>query len=331
MPAIRRTLILLAAVALSAGIARAAPGPETRPAATAGSSTPQRGIAVVASSIGREISAEEVVAVARACHLNVVAIDFAWITYHWPRTDLKKVQGLCRELRKAHVEVVAIYRPRVLLPEEAAIHYAQDGEGRVAEDHLELCFAAEDSVLWAAGWGERILSSLESVDRICLYNLRAACFCPRCRDYQGRTHIAKFFERCRGRWSRLCPSIQIGHVGIGDEYADKLDFCWPFLPVNRFDDGAGWTSGDLAAIKRYQADHPKKRITPFLKTFWEDQTNNDSADVSRAMQECEKDQLGYILWYYEWLFHAPEAHYDRKAIIGAMGGDWAKLSKYLAK
>ncbi|MHC4181660.1 MAG: hypothetical protein ACYSWU_29570, partial [Planctomycetota bacterium] len=217
------TVLCFGAISCGEGIAA--------PVASGGG--PCRGVALLSSNVGVTLSVGEILDFAESCDLNLVVVDFAWITYHWPRTDKKAVESLCAELRKRGVDVAVMYRPRVLRPSEADVHYAEDQDGAIADDHNELCFAHEDSQAWGAQWGTKLLEALPSVSKVILYNLRPRCGCARCREAGGKTHVAAFLKRCRRDWSRLRPGLQIGHVGIGGEYSAEVDLLYPFLSVIR--------------------------------------------------------------------------------------------------
>src|SRR4051794_6764419 len=86
-----------------------AAAPPVRPApseATCGGPTGAacRGIAVLSSSLGGEVTAEEILAFTDSCRINLVVIDFAWVTYHWPRTDLVALEKLGAALRRRGVD-----------------------------------------------------------------------------------------------------------------------------------------------------------------------------------------------------------------------------------
>jgi murein DD-endopeptidase MepM/ murein hydrolase activator NlpD len=288
-----------------------------------------RGMAFLSSDLGSDVSPDEICEFVRTTRINLVVIDFAWITYHWPRTTVAAVD-VVQKLSEAGVDVAVMYRPRALDRADAAIHYAVNEDGTLPGDHNDLCFAHEDSVTWGAEWGVRLLKAFPTVNKVILYNLRAPCCCEKCRDGQGPRHAARFLQRCRSEWKKVRPDVQIGHVGIGTEYADEVDFLCPFLSVNREDDSPLDVPGalrELAVLKRGAENKP---VIPLLKTCWELSTNNTTEDVSRVIQGCEQTKAGYILWYYGWLFHSREKRYDPKTLLTAMGGDWQRMSRYFS-
>lgn len=291
--------------------------------------TPSRGVAFLSSNIGEDVSPDEIYAFVRTCCINLVVIDFAWITYHWPRTSLE-VGDVIEKLEKAGVEIAVMYRPRALNRSDADVHYAVNEDGTIPADHNDLCFAHDDSAAWGAQWGSRILKTFPSVDRVILYNLRAPCRCEKCRNGQGRRHAARFLQRCRAEWKEIRSGIQIGHVGIGTEYADQVDFLCPFLSVNREGDSpldAPGVVGEIAALRRESGGKP---IVPLVKTCWALSTNNTTEDVAHVIRRCEQAKTNYILWYYSWLFHSTQKRYDPKTLLMALGGDWERMSGYFS-
>jgi len=192
-----------------------------------------RGTAFLASNIGTDVTTDEILEFVHSCQINLVVIDFAWITHHWKQSQFNAINKVIRKLDENGVEVAIMYRPRVLRPTEARIQYAKKANGEIAEHHNQLCFAYKNSVKWAAKWGFDILKEFKQVDKIILYNLNNPCFCPKCKNGQHQKNVADFLNYCRSKWKRIRPEIQIGHVGIDTEFNEQVDFLCPFLSINR--------------------------------------------------------------------------------------------------
>mgnify|MGYP000947334938 CR=1 FL=1 len=291
---------------------------------------PCRGMVFLSSTIDGDIPIQEVLDFVESGRINTVVIDFAWITYHWPRTDMQAVEHLAAELKKRHVDVAVMYRPRVLRPNDADIHYAVGEDGAVAPSHNELCFSHEDSQAWGVEWGQKLLTALPSVDRVILYNLRIPCRCPQCSEGGGKAAIAKWLERCRREWGSLRSGLEIGHVGVGMEYAAQVDSLYPFLPLIRDGDSPVDIDGHLDVLAGLKPGADGKPVVPLLKVCWAAATNNTTDDVVQAVRRCDERGSGSILWYYDWIFHDRDGRYDLKAILTALGGDWSKVAGYLA-
>ncbi|MHC4153938.1 MAG: DNRLRE domain-containing protein [Planctomycetota bacterium] len=282
-----------------------------------------RGMAFLSSNINNSIPSHEIRNFVSDCNLDFVVIDLAWITYHWPQTDLAAVEQLAAGLADNGVEVAAMYRPRALSPSDADIHYAQNCDGTIDPSHNHLCFAYEDSAAWGAQWGTQILNALPSINKVIIYNLLAPCCCELCQGGQGAFYAEQFMERCRLEWGAVRPGVQIGHVGIGAEYANQVDFFCPFLMINRWGDinpvDVNTLLDDLITPDSQPGNKP---VIPLAKICWEDATDNTTEDIVNTVESCENRQTGFILWYYDWIFHNETGRYDAQAITEALGGQW---------
>ena len=320
-----RALVFLVLLAASAV---AVPAQDKPPSLESGKA--HRGIAVLSSSLGHDISAEEIAAFAHSCKIDLVVVDFAWITHHWTRTDLATVEELAQRLRKQGVVVAAMYRPRLLRPDDAQVHLALDEKGVAPADHAELCFAWADSVDWGAQWGEKILAACPSIDHVLLYNVRAPCRCEKCKDGAGAKFAEDFVAACRTRWAKARPAVRVGPGGVGLEYAAGVDFVCPFLPVNREEAGTRVDAAALAdasaALREKAAGKP---FVPLAKVCWEQATNNTTEDVAAVVKTCDERKLGFVLWTYDWLFHPENGRYDPDALVRALGGSPEDLAKFL--
>lgn len=277
-----------------------------------------RGIAVLSSSIGDTVSPEEIVTVAKACRFNLVIIDFAWITHHWPRTSDAAVQ-LVELLRKEGIETSLMYRPRTLRPEEADIHYLADKQGEIPKSHNDLDFRHEDSVQWGVEWGHKLLRKFPSVSQIIIYNLRGPS-----------TAGEAFLKECRSSWQEVRPNIRIGHVGLGNAYTKAVDQLLPFFTVQRDDHGRVKIARQVREISGLKKDHKRINVAPLLKVDWATQTNNSTSDVAETLDACSAFETGFALWHYEHLFKNPN-QYDARVFVEVLGGDWSTVSAQLGE
>ncbi|MBN1256356.1 MAG: hypothetical protein JXA52_01480, partial [Planctomycetes bacterium] len=289
---------------------------------------PYKGVAFLASKIGADIKTNEILAFVRTRKMNLVIIDFAWITYHWERSRFKSINDLIRNLKKEGVEIAFMYRPRVLKPSEADVHFAKNPDGKIATHHNNLCFAYEDSLEWAAKWGVKILKEFPSVNKIILYNLNQPCFCEHCQD---RQHMAKLLSHCRNEWQKIQPRIQIGHVGLASEYAEEVDFLCPFLSVNREGNSAVDIAALVAQIKTLKASIANKAVIPLAKICWESSTNNTTEDIINTIKICSAENTGYILWYYSWIFHSTDNKYNTNCLVASLVDASKRLPEYSQK
>ena len=77
-----------------------------------------------------------------------------------------------------------------------------------------------------------------------------------------------------------------------------------------------------------KARYAYKLFVPLLKTYWASQTQNSTAEIAGAIRTCLDRRMGFLLWYYDWLFRSTDARYDREAIVSALGGDWKRISRH---
>jgi hypothetical protein len=280
-----------------------------------------RGITFLSSNIGNGISLDEIRNFVSDCSIDFVVIDFAWVTYHWPQTNLAAVEQLASELVSQGVAVAAMYRPRALSPSDAPIHYAQNCDGTTDPSHNHLCFAYEDSVAWGAQWGTDILNALPSLNKVIIYNLLAPCCRQECQGGQGAVHAEQFMERCRSEWDAVRPGVQVGHVGLDAEYANQVDFFCPFLSINRWGDTNPVDVGSLLDDLITPDSQPgNKAVIPLAKICWEGATDNTTEDIINTVETCENRQTGFLLWYYDWILHPTGGMYAPDSIIEALGG-----------
>jgi murein DD-endopeptidase MepM/ murein hydrolase activator NlpD len=304
-------------------------GAAERAAASQQSASARRGMVFLAGEVGGSTSPAEIVDFVASCRIDFVVFDFAWITGTWGRAKWDALRETCAELKKKDVQVAFMYRPRALSRDDARVHFARDRDGKVGDSHLHLCFAHADSQAWAAQWGSRILKEIPALDTLIIYNLLSVCQCPDCRDGKGAAFAEKFLNRCRTDWSRVRPGVQVGHVGVGDEYVDVVDFFCPFVGVNH-ERGQEQTPLEFpqGRLEQFRTAHPKQWMAPLLKVCWVEATHNSTRDIVQTVQDCERNKTGFLLWYYEWILHSKDRPYDPQAIVEALGGDWGRLGKH---
>lgn len=319
----RRSVVVFAVLAaLTASGSRGSDAPQSLKAGEA-----HRGAAFLSSSVGSDVSEGEILGFVEACKIDLIVIDFMWITHHFERSNFEKIESLSRRLTERGVVVAAMYRPRALQPKDADIHFAVRADGTVAKTHLDLCYAHEDSRSWGLTWGVDILSRCPSIRHLVLYNVRSPCHCERCRGGKTSEHVEQFLGECRQAWTKVRPDVRIGHVGLGDEHADQVDFLCPFLPVRRAStDKHVELDARVESLVRLRSEVGDKPVVPLAKICWASATKNDTADVIAAVKRCERAKLGFLLWYYDWIFHSTSDRYDRAALARALGGSPAFLA-----
>jgi hypothetical protein len=84
-------------------------------------------------------------------------------------------------------------------------------------------------------------------------------------------------------------------VGGAPSIADNVDIWFPFVPVN------GDHSASIAELERIRASGKqipgKLAIIPFVKTDRAEATKASSLDVTRIIDACEREKMGFQLWH----------------------------------
>jgi hypothetical protein len=57
----------------------------------------------------------------------------------------------------------------------------------------------------------------------------------------------------------------------------------------------------------------------------------ETDDVVQSIRQCDRAATGFLLWYYEWVFHSEDRRYEPRPLIEVLGGDWSRLSRYYPK
>ena len=262
-----------------------------------------RGICVIASQIGKEVSPKKIIDFVTSCRLNLVVIDFAWITHHWPRTTDAAVD-LARRLQDSGVKVMLMYRPRVLNEDQADVHYLANQNSDNSRPSLD--FRHEDSIRWGADWGTKLLERFPTVNTVVIYNLLGP-----------RAPAQQFLSHCRTKWNSVRDGVQIGHVGSGDAFADDVDIALPFVAVNRFAGQPMRVASQTKATSEFERNHSDCRVVPLLKIDWAQATNNDSRDIAAAIDACEAFETGFVIWNYDHLLLRRE--FDWRLLLTALG------------
>ncbi len=134
------------------------------------------GIAVIASDIGHDYPVSDLMKFIEGGGFSPVIIDWAWITYHWDKTDFTSVRDFVGRLKEKKIEVAAMYRPRFLgtpsVPEQVK------ADGTPAAPHGRYpCFASAAARQWSYRWGESILEKCPEFEEIIIYNPLDLCQC----------------------------------------------------------------------------------------------------------------------------------------------------------
>ena len=80
-----------------------------------------------------------------------VVIDWAWITYHWEKTDFEGVNRLLRILKEHNVKFAAMYRPRFLSVPTVPYQIKKDGSPAFSHG-FEIRFTSPEARRWGWQW-----------------------------------------------------------------------------------------------------------------------------------------------------------------------------------
>jgi hypothetical protein len=91
------------------------------------------------------------------------------------------------------------------------------------------------------------------------------------------------------------------------------------------DDRPVEAGGFVTQVENLRAGVPGKPVIPLAKVCWAGATKNDTGDVVRTIEALTGAKLGFVLWYYGWIFRPEDDRYDPEAVVRALGGDPASL------
>ena len=80
-----------------------------------------------------------------------MVVDWAWITYHFERTDFKAVNKFLGLMAEQKVPVAGMYRPRFSSSPTVATQIGKDG--KAGDDHAEISYSDPAAWKWGISWG----------------------------------------------------------------------------------------------------------------------------------------------------------------------------------
>lgn len=230
-----------------------------------------RGIAVGSDWVGDEVSVTEIIDFLDECGINMLIVDFGWITYSWDNTRFDAVGDLIETSQTMGIPVWLMYRARTF-PGQYADLPRQINRYRKAVDR-DICFTHEECRNWSLAWTDKLLEMYPGVDGFMIYNPRIlpdCCYCDECIDkfradtginqdpgeFQPGTLQYDSWEKWRSdeityfikEWSdhirKLKPEIELGAVlyppdygplSVGQNLGDLsqiLDVVYPFVVLD---------------------------------------------------------------------------------------------------
>ncbi|KPJ64600.1 hypothetical protein AMK68_01190 [candidate division KD3-62 bacterium DG_56] len=307
-----------------------------------------RGVAIDSMAVGQTASVDELVAYAQRAHLNLVVVDFNWVTYYWYRTKLSAVNELARRLGEAGIEVYAMYRPgRLGLKDHSHLPPQVDRDGK--EDERNICFSYPEARQWVVAWGQQIFNNVRPLQGLLLHQpsfAPDACYCPVCRE-QFRWDTGKEIGDDEAAWlewrakvitnfvrgwaeemKRTSPPLMVGVVvsappaaqSFGqdlDALSEHIDILSPVIAINptakdkEIDPDLVRSAGDL--LQPYRG---RVRLLADLRVYFGESTYNSTDDVVNAIVGTRAGFDGFFLWGFD-LFGSP-SRYDRERVADAI-------------
>ncbi|HET6454201.1 MAG TPA: HEAT repeat domain-containing protein [Armatimonadota bacterium] len=278
---------------------------------------PTRGIAVLASTIGSDFTPESLAEFVTQGKFSPVVVDWAWITYHWDKTDFSAVNKFLDLMAARKVPVAAMYRPRFLSNPTVPTQMNQDGERGV--DHAEICYSDASARKWGISWGEKILDKCPSFREIIIYNPSNNCRCPKC---TGASHavVMTFLSEAKSAWRAKQPDVKLGVVHMPETDFWKagltvIDVAHPYLIIREGGDPAK----NVADIKAVRSLVKEKMGSCLGKVTWEETGKISMEKLKTVDGLARENSIPYFVWTFDELFLSDK--YDPKAVLQALGMD----------
>ncbi len=289
--------------------------------------SPKRGIAVLASSIGSDFTPEYLAEFVQQWKFSPVVVDWAWITYHWDRTNFAAVNRFLELMAAKKVPVAAMYRPRFLANPTVATQVGADGKRGV--DHAEICYSDPSARKWGISWGGKILEKCPSLREIIIYNPLNVCHCPKCTAASAKephAAVVGFLSEAKSAWRAKQPEARLGVVSM--PYPDfwkaaltVVDVAHPYLCIKEDVDPAK----EVANIQAVRSIIKEKMGSCLGKITWEEGAKVSIEKLKTVDDLAGKGGLSYFFWTYETLFKS--SLYDPKAVAQALGIGSSAVSK----
>jgi len=262
----------------------------------------QRGVAILASTIGDKYQVDDLVhLIERGCFSPVV-VDWAWITYHWERTKWDEVKRMVRAVQAKGIHVAAMYRPRSLNAPNVPTQVKRDGSNAYAHGY-HVSYFEPQSRAWALQWGGRMLSRCPEFDEIIIYNPLNRDESPAALDAQrhnpnaNRDAVLDFLEEARGAWRKLKPDVQLGLVYVPDPdfwaaAEPVIDAAHPFVTVRNEAD----MSREVALYEAIRERIGSKAQAALAKTEWEADYAVSPQKLAELQRQAAAERMPYFFW-----------------------------------
>ncbi len=302
-----------------------------------------RGIAVGSDIVGDESEISDIISFIDDCNINMLVVDFGWITWSWNHTNFDDVSIFINESKQREIPTWLMYRARTLEGEYEHLQHQISKTGEV--DSRNICFSNNKSRKWSINWAHKLLEKYPSVDGIILYNpyySSNACYCTSClekfKNHTGiienpvdfeigttennkwlnwkKEELAGFINEWKNDMSSFYPDLKFGLVLNSNEYANILaqnisqlgkivDIICPFTALDSVtdDDFSGKICNDVKEITNATVIADIKIYGPY---------KNDDTDIINAMKSVlESNGDGFFIWCYDQLY---STKYDLESI-----------------
>ncbi|MFW9903205.1 MAG: transglutaminase family protein [Candidatus Thorarchaeota archaeon] len=310
-----------------------------------------RGLAIGSTMIkNRAGEIENILDFIKQCNINMVIIDFGWITASWNLSNFEDIGTLIHNLNKVGITVWLMYRCRTLSSDNYELRHQIHITGE--EDGEELCYTDERCLQWTIDWADALLNQYSDyVEGMILYNPRIwpdCCYCDHCiESFQAETGIITdpkslnessyeyecwlqwkaeslnmFIQGWRNSLNNNWPILKTGVIVNSPEYSayfsqnvtaigDCSDILCPFIPLHNVQEND---------FGREICDDTKKCVNcdviGNIKIYGP--YNNTDSDIINAMTSIVSSTAdGYFIWSYDYL---NPFFYDFESIINAYNG-----------
>lgn len=289
-----------------------------------------RGISVGIDIVGSESSISEILNFVDDCNINMLIVDFGWITWSWNNTHFSDVSTLIDESKQRNIPTWLMYRARTLEGEYQNLQHQVYKNGII--DERWLCFTDPICRNWSIAWAHKLLEKYTTVDGIILYNpdfLPDCCYCPKClskfkndtgtegnpNDFIVGTsqydtwlnwrasEIVSFIGEWKNNITSFYPGLKIGLIlNSGDEaysYAQNVttlgnmvDMVCPFVVLDSVTDNnfAGRICNDTKKITNATVTADIKIYGPY---------KNSNEDIINAItSSLNSNGDGFFIWDY---------------------------------
>lgn len=317
-----------------------------------------RGIAVGSDIIGSESSISEILDFIDDCYINMLIVDFGWITWSWNNTQFDDVGSLINESKQRNIPTWLMYRARTLPDQYEYLQHQIHIDGEV--DDRYICFTDSECKNWSITWAHRLLENYSIVDGIILYNplfLTDGCYCPvslekfkndteiteNPKEFEKGTtqyetwwnwqtkEITDFVKTWKNNIASFYPNLQFGlvvnsggsAVASGQNLSELgaiVDMLCPFAALHSIEDAkyAGNICNEVKEITNATVIADIKIYGPY--------NNNDEDIINAIKSSLDSNGDGFFIWCYDSL---DPAKYDIELIKTAYSTyyhDWYSSS-----